>query len=147
MKTNFPQLQINSKNLFQFFYEIYPNGSSINDVHRKRLIFELVISLFIFGELQKLYSNMFVVFKTQKKEGNEQKTTNIFIILCVCGSPHSSFYPFKHPHPFAILAYFLNHLLVELLNGWLLIREIELKIGLILTTKSIQLWHFDEEHH
>ena len=54
--------------------------------------------------------------------------------------------PFKLPHPFAILAYFLNHLLVELLNGWLLIKETELKIGLIPTTKSNQLWHFNEEH-
>ena len=52
---------------------------------------------------------------------------------------------FKHPHLFALPAYLSNHLLVELLNGWLLIREIELKIGLILTTKRIQLWHFDEE--
>ena len=49
--------------------------------------------------------------------------------------------PFKHPHPFAILAYFLKDLFVELLNVLLLIREIELKIGLILTTKSSQLWH------
>ena len=53
---------------------------------------------------------------------------------------------FKYPHPFALLAYFLNHLLAELLNGWLLIRETELKIGLIVTTQSIQLRHSDEEH-
>ena len=54
--------------------------------------------------------------------------------------------PFKHPHPFAILAYFLTHILVEVINGWLLMKEIELQIGLILTTKSIQLWHFDKEY-
>ena len=54
--------------------------------------------------------------------------------------------PFKHPHPFVILAYFLNHLLVEPFNGQLLIRETELEIGLVLSTKSIELRHFDDEH-
>ena len=69
--------------------------------------------------------------KRKKKGKWAEDNKCVYYTLCLWNST-LKFLPihtlFKHLHPFAFLAYFLNHLLVKLLNGWLLIREIELEI-------------------